>query len=119
MPRPNARLSLSALVALGLLSACASPAPEPPPTYQPAPPPPAPPPEVLVPAPSATRYLVTRTTKLRAAPYLGADTVLLLEEGNSYELIVTPMDQLNWSEVVVAGTGERGFLSGNVLQALN
>lgn len=111
------RLTVAALVAVGLLSACAS---EPPPRPQPAPrpyqppPPPAPSPAAEVPV-GARTYLVIRTAKLRAAPYLGSDTVLLLEEGNTYDLIVTPADQLNWSEVVVAGTGERGFLSGDVL----
>jgi len=116
-----AKLTIASVAAIGLLSACASqppeqPRPQPPRTYQPAPPPP--PPEVSVPGPVRS-YGVTRTTKLRAAPYLDGATVMILEEGNTYDLIVKPTNQPYWKEVVVAATGERGYLSGDVLTPLN
>lgn len=68
---------------------------------------------------SAPLYLVTRTTKVRRAPYLGAEVVKILEEGSEVHLTLEETGRLNWIRVQLQPSGERGYVSGNVLSPLN
>jgi len=68
---------------------------------------------------TAPLYLVTRTTKVRKAPYLGADVIEVLEEGSEVNLTYEETGRLNWYRVQLQPSGQRGYVTGNVFMPLN